>query len=136
MADTAPVGDEAGLAAMPAVSSESVGDQGDGHQPSLVSEAEDAISHLQVAKEASQESMDLVVGGEENLSEQVSSQTVEPTEETSSSSSWTDSCEGLDEGDGAGSSGADVGSTPMAVPQMEESGDQGGWAEALPGHRC
>jgi len=110
---------------MPAVSSEIVGDQGDGHQPSLVSEAGDAISHLQVAKEASQESMDLVVGGEENLSEQVSSQTLEPTEETSSSTSSSDSCKGSDEGGSAGSSGADVGSTPTAVPRMEEFGDRG-----------
>ncbi len=59
MADTVPASDEAGVAAMSAASSELVGDQGDGHQPSLVSEAEDAISHLQVAEEASHEDMEL-----------------------------------------------------------------------------
>ena len=103
MADTAPTSEEAGVVAIPAVSTTSVGDQGDGHQPSLLSEAEDAISHLQVAEEASHESMELEVGGEGDLSGQVSSQTLEPTEEASLSSS-SDSCKGSDKGDNATSS--------------------------------
>ena len=79
MADTAPTSEEAGVVAIPTVSTATVGDKGDGHQPSLLSEAEDAISHLQVAEEASHEGMEVEVGGEGGLSEQVSSQTLEPT---------------------------------------------------------
>jgi hypothetical protein len=138
MADTVPTGEEADLAAMQAVSSEEVGDQGDGHQPSLLSETEelvgdqgdghqpsllseteDAISHLQVAEEASHESMEVVVGGEGNLTEQVSSQTLEPTEETASSSS-SDSCKGSDKGDSAESSGSEESDAEEADHQMRD----------------
>jgi hypothetical protein len=97
MANTVPNSDEAG--AMSAVSSMKVGNQGDGEQPSLVSEAEDAISQLQVADSESSRS---AAGGEGDgdLSEQVSSQTLEPTEDAEASSA-VDSCKGSDEGDSA-----------------------------------
>ena len=135
MADAVPTSEDGAAAAMSDVPSDTVGDQGEGHQPSLVSEAEDAILHLQVAEETFHEQMEVTAEepgvqgegpqhgatgeGDGNLSEQVSFQPPEPTDEADASST-ADSCEGTDGGESSSMSESEESDARSAEHQKRD----------------